>query len=390
MDYWYILYFFDWILFFGVAATVLYLLIFSTISLFYRGNRAIPSAKEQRRFIVLIPAYKKDKTVEMAVRSMLGQTYPQRLFDIVVISDHQQELTNMKLAQQPITLLTPNFQESSKIKSLQYALLNLPQYKIFDVCVILDADCVVEPEFLQQVNDAFETASTKAIQTHTIPKNRNTPAARLDAVYTEINHSIFRRGHIAIGMSAALSGTGCAFDFTWFKNNIGHIAGGTGEKELEARLLRQQLYIDYYDNIYVYDEKTTDDIELNKIRGRWAITQFHTLLTNIRFLPSAIINQQYDWADRLIQWMLIPRLILVAITIFMSITLPFIYFTLVIKWWMVAFFMGLSFSFATPNTLVDQYWDSDFLTLPLRLLRRLPVIKDIHFSNIRKPINKKQ
>ena len=86
MDYWYILYFFDWILFFGVAATVLYLLIFSTISLFYRGDRAIPSAKEQRRFIVLIPAYKKDKTVEMAVRSMLGQTYPQRLFDIVVIS----------------------------------------------------------------------------------------------------------------------------------------------------------------------------------------------------------------------------------------------------------------------------------------------------------------
>ena len=46
MDYWYILYFFDWILFFGVAATVLYLLIFSTISLFYRGDRVIPAAKQ--------------------------------------------------------------------------------------------------------------------------------------------------------------------------------------------------------------------------------------------------------------------------------------------------------------------------------------------------------
>ena len=385
MDFWYILYFVDWLLFIGVAATILYFFVFSTIGLFYHGNRPIPAAKQQRRIIVLIPAYKKDKTIEVAVRSVLAQTYPQRLFDLIVISDHQSEMTNMKLAQQPITLLTPNFQQSSKIKSLQFALLNLPQYKIYDMCVILDADCIVEPEFLQQINDAFENASTKALQTHVLPKNMNTPAARLDSVYGEINHSVFRRGHVTIGMSSAIGGSGCAYDFSWYKENIFTITGGTGEKELEARLLRQQIFIDYYDNIYVYDEKTTDDVELNKLRGRWAVSQFKTMINNIRYLPGALLNQQFDWADKLIQWMLIPRTILVIITAVMSVILPFIYFSLVIKWWIAAFFMGLSFAFATPNELVDKHWDTDFLTLPLRLLHRLPGLRNIRIPEIHLP-----
>ena len=42
------------------------------------------------------------------------------MFDVVVVSDHQSEITNMRLAQYPITLLTPDFAESTKAKSLQY------------------------------------------------------------------------------------------------------------------------------------------------------------------------------------------------------------------------------------------------------------------------------
>ena len=108
------------------------------------------------------------------------------MFDVVVISDHQSEMTNMRLAQHPITLLTPNFEESMKAKSLQYAILNLPEFKIYDVAIVLDASNIVEPEFLNQVNDAFEAAGTNAIQLHRLPQNRDTPSARLDAIFEEI------------------------------------------------------------------------------------------------------------------------------------------------------------------------------------------------------------
>jgi len=364
MNFWWILYVIDWLAFFFVGLTVVYILVFSIASLFSRHS-TVPKSRRQNRFIVIIPAYMQDKVVLHSVSSILGQTYPQRQFDIIVVSDHEDEITNMKLAQYPITLLTPNFEESSKGKSLQYAMLHLPQFKIYDAVVILDADNVVEPEFLDQINDAFVVAGTKAIQTHRMPKNRDTPAARLDAIFEEINNSIFRRGHITLGLSAAINGSGMAYDFEWFKSHIMNVRTKGEDKELEAMLMREQIFVDYFDNIHVYDEKTRHTDEFNHQRGRWAATQFHTLINNIRFLPSAILNRRYDQIDKILQWMLIPRTIMMGIMFFMSIFLPFIYMTLAIKWWVAAAVILFAFSLATPDYLVDEKWDKDFLRAPL-------------------------
>ena len=188
---WLIVFVIDAIVFTAVALTVLYITVFSIASLFCRRTKS-STAKHQNRFIVLIPSYKQDDTIEQTVKSILGQIYPQRLFDVTVISDHQKEITNFRLAQYPITLLTPNFKRSTKAKSLQLAINNLPQFKIYDIVIILDAGSLVEPEFLQQMNDAFESAGTKAIQAHRLSRNRDTAIANLDAIFEEINNSIFR------------------------------------------------------------------------------------------------------------------------------------------------------------------------------------------------------
>ena len=366
MGLWVILYIIDWTLFIGVAITTIYFFFFSVTSLFYKQNTASKS-KRQNRFIILIPSYRQDDAVLQCVMSVLGMNYPQRLFDVVVISDHQDEMTNMKLAQNPITLLTPNFEKSTKAKSLQYAILNLPEFKIYDAVVVLDADNIVEPQFLEQVNDAYENAGTKAITTHRLPKNLDTAAARLDAIFEEINTSIFRRGHITIGLSAAISGSGVIFDFDWFKNNIMKVRTADEDKEIEALLVRQHIFIDYFDDIYVFDEKTRRTSEFSRLRRRWAIAQYTNLFRNIIYLPSTIINRQYDYADKIIQWLLIPRLATVSIILLMSMVLPFIYFSLVFKWWIIGIILGFSFSFTTPDHLVGKNWDNDFLLLPFRL-----------------------
>ena len=155
MEYWWILYIIDGLLFLATALTGAYMTVFSIAAMFGKRSK-IKAAKIQKRFIVIIPAYKADHVVEKTVKAILGQTYPQRLFDVVVISDHQSELTNFKLAQYPITLLTPNFKYSTKGKSLQYAIKNLPEFKIYDIVVILDADNLVLPEFLDDINNAYQ------------------------------------------------------------------------------------------------------------------------------------------------------------------------------------------------------------------------------------------
>ena len=357
----------DIILFIIVAAAVLYLGIFAIAALINRHHESIRT-KKQNRIVVLIPSYKQDAMIEQTVISVLSQAYPQRMFDVVVISDHQEEMTNMRLAQYPITLLTPNFEESTKAKSLQYAILNLPEFKIYDMALILDADNIVEQDFLAKVNDAFETAATKAIQLHRISRNRDTTAARLGAIFEEINNAIFRRGHINLGLSSALAGSGVAYDFAWFKANVMKTRTAGEDKELEALLLRQEIFIDYFDDIFVYGEKKRTTAKLNQQHGRWIAEQFHNLARNIHFLPGAIFYKQYDLADKIIQWMLIPRATMMAIIILMSIILPFIYMTLVIKWWILGAIALFIFALATPDYLVNEIWENTYLNSPFTRL----------------------
>lgn len=365
MTLWDLIHIIDWILFAIIAATVLYLSVFAIASL-YNRRHSIPRTKKQNRFVILIPSYKQDKVIEQAVISVLSQAYPQRMFDVAVISDHQDEMTNMRLAQYPITLLTPNFAESTKAKSLQYAILNLPEFKIYDIAILLDADNIVEQDFLQKVNDAFEAAATKAIQLHRISRNRDTTIARMDSIFEEINNAIFRKGHINLGISSAIAGSGTAYDFAWFKTNVMKTKTAGEDKELEALLLRQEFFIDYFDDIYVYGEKKRNTVKLKEQRGRWASQQLHNFIRNIKFLPGAIFKKQYDLADKIIQWMLMPRIAMVAIMILMSIILPFIHMSIVLKWWFLASFTLFIFALVTPDYLVEEMWDKTFLRSPFK------------------------
>ncbi len=260
--------------------------------------------------------------------------------------DQLDEMSNFRLAQQPITLLTPNFTKSSRAKSLQLAINNLPQFKLYDIAIVLNPGNIVEPEYLSQVNDAYEAAGTKAIQCHMLSQNRDTVSARLSAIFEEINNSIFRRGHVTLGLSAAAASSAMAFDFNWFKANILTTNTTWDDKELESRLLRQHIFVDYFDDIMV-------------------------ITRNIRYLPGAIIERHYDLIDKIIQWMLIPRILMMAIIIFMGVIMPFIYFTLALKWWALFAMVLFIFALATPNYLVDDKWDRTFFSIPVILLSSL-------------------
>jgi len=364
---WIVFVYIDWILFILIALTILYLGFFAVTSLFVRHSET-PHTKKQNRFIILVPSYKSGQSVEMTVKSILGQSYNQRQFDVTVIADHEDEMTLFHLAQQPITLLTPNFTKSSRTKSLQLAINNLPQFKIYDVAIILEAGDVVEQEYLEQMNAAYEAAGTKVIQAHKLSLNRDTTSARLGSIFEEINNSIFRRGHISIGMPASLASSGMAFDFEWFKFHILATKTDWEGKELEALIARQHIYVDYFDSIYVYNEKARQAEDFNRQHRGWILSQFRAILNNFHYLPAAIVNRHYDLMDKLIQWMLMPRMVMMIIIIIMSIVLPFIYLTSALKWWLLFTIAILIFAIATPNYLVDDKWDSTFFKLPFVFL----------------------
>ena len=356
------LYIFEYICWILASVAVAYPLIYSLASLGTRKSY-YPTANKQHKFAILFPAYKEDRVILPVVESFLQQHYPQELYKVIVISDHMQDTTNEHLAQLPITLLKANYENSSKAKALNFAMNHFGRDE-FDAVVILDADNIVDTNFLLEINKVFD-AGVQAIQAHRTAKNRNTDIAVLDGLSEEVNNSIFRRGHVRLGISSALIGSGMIFNYQWFHDNVKHLVTTGEDKELEVLLLKQRIFIEFLDEVYVYDEKTQGEKGFYNQRRRWLATQFAQWGRVFKDLPRAILSGNIDYSDKLIQWMLPPRLILFGGIIVMGSIMQIIDWPLALKWWALFLIMGVTLCLAIPDKLVDDRFKKSINKLPL-------------------------
>ncbi len=357
-----VLYIFEYICWILASIAVAYPLIYSLASLGTRKSY-YPTANKQHKFAILFPAYKEDRVILPVVESFLQQHYPQELYKVIVISDHMQETTNERLAELPITLLKANYENSSKAKALNFAMDHFGRDE-FDAVVILDADNIVDTNFLLEINKVFD-AGVQAIQAHRTAKNRNTDIAVLDGLSEEVNNSIFRRGHVRLGISSALIGSGMVFNYQWFHDNVKHLVTTGEDKELEVLLLKQRIFIEFLDEVYVYDEKTQGEKGFYNQRRRWLATQFAQWGRVFKDLPQAILSGNIDYSDKLIQWMLPPRLILFGGIIVMGSIMQIIDWPLALKWWALFLIMGVTLCLAIPDKLVDDRFKKSINKLPL-------------------------
>lgn len=353
------------------AISVLYLFFFAILSV-NEKHIIYKEAKKKHKILVLFPAYKEDLVIINSIEEFIKQDYPKDKFDVLVISDQMTEETNNKLTDLSAEVLTANYKNSSKAKALQYATKSKIDIE-YDIVVILDADNTVEKDFLNQINNAYYSGC-KAIQAHRIAKNIDTEMALLDAVSEEINNSIYRRGHIRCGLSSALIGSGMAFDYTWFKENVFLLHSAGEDKELEVLLLRQGVYIDYLSWVLVYDEKTRKESTFYNQRRRWIAAQYHTVKRTIKELPKAIMDGNWDYTDKIFQWLIFPRIIIWGITFCFAIGLLFVNWVWAIKWWIAFIFIIYTFALAIPDFLVDKKLKNT--------LKRLPIIFILMIINL--------
>ena len=348
----------EWMLWIFMAPSVLYVAFYALVSLFpSRTAKHQPStlSHQPSSFLILFPAYKEDSVIVHSVRQCLEQTYPKDFYHIGVISDHMQDDTNELLRQLPITLFTPQFEKSSKAKAMQYAIKEINgQWSTvngkFDYVIILDADNVVLPEFLEQVNVSCQQGY-RAIQCHRCAKNSDNDVAVLDGVSEEINNTLFRKAHNMIGISSALIGSGMCFEFEWFKNHVGLFETAVEDREMEIQLMREHIFIKYEEHIPVYDEKVSNSENFQRQRLRWMTGQIQSLLMMLPYLPTAIKTGNIHYIDKTMQQALIPRSILLVLTCFFAILMTIISFPWSIKWWVLFLVICLSIYIAIPRKM---------------------------------------
>lgn len=304
--FWYI----DFLFFIAFALWVGYVVLFAFASRI-KPKINFPQAEPLARFAILFPAYKEDNVIKESVISFKAQDYPIDRFEIVVISDAMEDATNDHLRRLGVSLIHPTGTERSKAAALTTAMSQLDA-QLFDVVVVMDADNIVFPDFLSKLNNAF-TCGAKAIQTHRTAKNNTTATAILDGVSEEINNSIFRLGHARLGLPAALIGSGMAFDFNWFKQRIVQIKSMGEDKFLEYFLLLDRINTTYLEDVVILDEKIQYSDDFSKQRRRWIASQIDIFCHAIKQTRSAIFIGNWPLIDKIFQWSMPPRIIMLGI-----------------------------------------------------------------------------
>lgn len=364
-----------------LACSVAYVVFFAIISLFYEkedniANHASALSNRMANFLILYPAYKEDRVIINAVEQFLLQEYPTDLYTVAVISDHMQPETNEILRRMPITLLTPSFDKSSKAKAMQYAINEVKGD--FDNVVILDADNVVRPVFLSQLNVLCTIYD--AIQCHRCAKNANNDVAVLDGASEEINNTLFRKAHNRLGLSSALIGSGMCFSYELFKKNVFQLSTAGEDREMEALLLHQEVYIKYAPNIHVFDEKVSSQDNFQRQRMRWMTAQVQSLLSNLPKIPGAIIHGKINFIDKTIQQALIPRSILIVLLAGISLLMTIIVPAWCEKWWILFGLLAFALFIALPRQLRFRSFAKVF-AIPGLVLRMLKNILHIDRKN---------
>ncbi len=278
----------------------------------------LPKALVRKRFAILIPAYREDAVVYECVHSCLEQDYPSHCFDVVVISDCMQPATNAFLASLPIRLVEVRFEQSTKSKALNAGMAAIGND--YDIALVLDADNVIPYNYLNDINDLFANPEVEVAQTHRVAKNLNSDMALLDAISEEINNSIFRLGHVKLGLSAALIGSGMAFRYDLFRDTMAQIkAVGGFDRELELTLLYLGKRFHYLPETYVFDEKIQNTGDFSRQRRRWLSAQWHYGRIFFSYFGKAVISRNWDFCDKFFQQLSIPRLLLLGFTFLLSI-----------------------------------------------------------------------
>ena len=349
---WTLIHIADIMLWLFAACSVAYVVFFAFISLFYDKKdqialHAAALSNRTTRFLILFPAYNEDRVIVNAVEQFLLQDYPETHYTVVVISDHMQPNTNEILGKMPIKLLTPTFEKSSKAKAMQYAINHVEGD--FDNVVVLDADNVVRTDFLSQLNILCTVYD--AIQCHRCAKNANNDVAVLDGASEEINNTLFREAHNRLGLSSALIGSGMCFNYNLFKQNVFKLKTAGEDREMEALLLKQGIFIKYAPDIHVFDEKVSSQDNFQRQRMRWMTAQIQSLLNQLPQIPQAIIHGNINFIDKTIQQALIPRSILIVLLAVISVLMTLLVYEWCMKWWILLGLLTIALFIALPAPL---------------------------------------
>ena len=188
---------------------VVYGLYFVITALFLFKKRKKDSIVSDKysHFTILIPARNEEEVIKDAIQSFKRQKYPKDNYEIVVVINNTTDNTLGVCNAEGVRCILCERKIKNKGDALKEAFDRLKKEKT-DAYIIMDADNVVNDEFLGEMNKSLNEGTLVAKSSMDIKAKENTWVSSSYAIYFFIQSILYSIPRNNIGASCAINGTG--------------------------------------------------------------------------------------------------------------------------------------------------------------------------------------
>lgn len=286
-----------------MAALVAIQLVFAVASLpFLRRPRTDRGEAPVTRFVVIVPAHNEELLIDGLVRSVLASDYPPEMRRLVVVADNCTDRTADR-ARSAGAECYERMDEARRGKpyALDWMVRQLPLER-YDAVVIVDADTVVDPAFLQAM-DRHVRRGERAIQGYFGVLNpEETWLTRLGVVPAALKFRLQFPGKQSLGLSCPLAGNGMCFAASLMREKGWNAFSLTENWEYYILLTLDDVATTVAPEAKIYSQVARSLAQGETQRVRWAKGRIETLEKYWRrLLVSGLLKPSLSRLDALVE-----------------------------------------------------------------------------------------
>ena len=243
-----------------------------------------------KKFAVLVAAHNEHAVIGQLVENLQELNYPKDLYDIYVIADNCSDNT-AQIAREAGAIVCERVDNEKKSKgyALEWMFDKLFEMEktgtIYDAVAIFDADNLVHPQFLIEMNNRL-LKGDRIIQGFLDAKNPyDTWVSGTFAIAFWVIDHVSHLAKTNIGLSAVLGGTGMCITIDVLKKYGWRATCLTEDMEFTMKSLAEGIKTTWAHDAIVYDEKPLTFKQSWTQRRRWAQGQFDVAH---RFIPKML------------------------------------------------------------------------------------------------------
>jgi cellulose synthase/poly-beta-1,6-N-acetylglucosamine synthase-like glycosyltransferase len=240
-------------------------------------NKSRKRHKPQKSFAVLVAAHNEEQVVGALIDNLKKMDYPEELYDIFVICDNCTDNTAAISESMGVhACRRTNHLHRGKGYAIEWMLKELwAMPRQYDAIVMFDADNLVNPDFLQLMNDDL-CEGHQVIQGYLDTKNPEDSwvTAAYGITYWYCNR-LWQLSRTNLKMSNFLGGTGMCFEAKLLKEMGWGATSLVEDLEFSMRCVQRGIYPILNYDAKVYDEKPVTFKASARQRLRWMQGHFN-------------------------------------------------------------------------------------------------------------------